>query len=44
MAIKNLNLVLAHGRWADGFSWDPLIRALQPEVPEGALAKDGASP
>ena len=44
------NIVLAHGAWADGSSWSPVIKALQadgysvtaPQFPETALADDVA--
>jgi pimeloyl-ACP methyl ester carboxylesterase len=29
MTAKNVNVVLAHGAWADGSSWAPVIRALK---------------
>ena len=31
MAVKNVNVVLAHGAWADGSSWARVITALKSE-------------
>jgi hypothetical protein len=46
MAMQDVNLVLAHGAWADGSSSEPVITALKAEVvkmliwlPEGAFAR-----
>src|SRR6266513_4324190 len=48
MATKDVSVVLAHGAWADGSSWAPVIKALQAEdvkvlaapLPLTSLAED----
>ena len=32
MAVKDVSVVLAHGAWADGSSWAPVIMALKAEA------------
>lgn len=34
MAIQDVSVVLAHGAWADGSSWAPVIAALKADVPK----------
>jgi pimeloyl-ACP methyl ester carboxylesterase len=51
MAIKDVNVALAHGAWADGSSWAPVIKALKAEgvkvsaapLPLSSLAEDVAA-
>jgi hypothetical protein len=51
MAAGNVNVVLAHGAWADGSSWARVIAALKPEgvnvvaapLPLTSLADDVAA-
>jgi len=51
MAIQDLSVLLAHGAWADGSSWAPVITALKaeslrvsaPPLPLTSLADDVAA-
>ena len=51
MAVENINVVLAHGAWADGSSWSRVIKALKPDgldvvaapLPLTSLADDAAA-
>lgn len=50
-ALKNVTVVLVHGAWADGSSWEPVIRRLQNEevnvvaapIPLTSLSEDAAA-
>lgn len=38
MAMQDVSVVLAHGAWADGSSWAPVITALKADVPKVSAA------